>query len=286
MKAIALEGRPVPIIVLENVCGTLSARGGADFAAIGSAIAGAGYKFGALVIDAVDFLPQSRSRLFVVAMRDRVVAPRALISPSPIERWHPRALISAWRKMSPPVAGKCMWFKLPEPSPRRVVFSDLVEDEPKGVKWHEREETEKILAMMSASNLAKVRSAQKLGRRTVGSVYKRTRLDLSGRKIQRAEVRFDEVAGCLRTPAGGSSRQVIIVVEGESVRTPLLSPREAARLMGLPENYLLPPKYNEAYHLAGDGVVIPVVRYIAEYIIEPILERNFAEQATVAHAFA
>lgn len=43
--------------------------------------------------------------------------------------------------------------------------------------------------------------------------------------------------------------------------------------MGLPEEYVLPKNYNEAYHLTGDGVVVPVVRHLAEHIIEPILSR-------------
>jgi len=67
------------------------------------------------------------------------------------------------------------------------------------------------------------------------------------------------------------SRQSIIIVEGKSVRSRLLSPREAARLMGLPESYKLPENYNEAYHLAGDGIVVPVVRFLAANILEPLL---------------
>ncbi|MBV5270142.1 MAG: DNA cytosine methyltransferase [Afipia sp.] len=110
--------------------------------------------------------------------------------------------------------------------------------------------------------------------RVVGGVYKRTRLDPDGMKRQRAEVRFDNVAGCLRTPAGGSSRQTILIVESESVRSRLLSPREAARLMGLDDSYVLPARYNDAYHVAGDGVCVPVVRYLAENILEPIIENN------------
>ena len=42
--------------------------------------------------------------------------------------------------------------------------------------------------------------------------------------------------------------------------------------MGLRESYRLPENYNEAYHLTGDGVVVPVVRHIAKYILEPILD--------------
>lgn len=45
-----------------------------------------------------------------------------------------------------------------------------------------------------------------------------------------------------------------MVVEGEKIRSRLLSPREAARLMGLADSYLLPANYNDAYHLTGDGV--------------------------------
>ena len=65
----------------------------------------------------------------------------------------------------------------------------------------------------------------------------------------------------------------IIVVEGDRVRSRLLSSREAARLMGLPDDYRLPARYNDAYHVAGDGVCPPVVRHIAHHLLEPILAR-------------
>ena len=41
--------------------------------------------------------------------------------------------------------------------------------------------------------------------------------------------------------------------------------------MGLPDEYVLPENYNDAYGLMGDGVVVPVVRFLAEHILEPIL---------------
>jgi DNA (cytosine-5)-methyltransferase 1 len=97
------------------------------------------------------------------------------------------------------------------------------------------------------------------------------REDADGNRVQRAEVRFDDISGCLRTPVGGSSRQSIILMDDGKVRTRLLSPREAARLMGLPDSYVLPTKYNESYHLAGDGVVIPAVRFLAAHLLEPLL---------------
>ncbi len=138
------------------------------------------------------------------------------------------------------------------------------------MEWHSAEETRYLLSLMSPINRKKVEAAKKIGIRMVGGVYKRTRRDEKGMRIQRAEVRFDDVAGCLRTPVGGSSRQTILIVEGKNVRSRLLSPREAARLMGLPEGYRLPEKYNEAYHLSGDGVAAPVVRFLAASILDPL----------------
>ena len=90
--------------------------------------------------------------------------------------------------------------------------------------------------------------------------------DVAGQRVQRAEVRFDDVAGCLRVPTGGSSRQTIMIVDGDKIRSRLLSAREAARLMGLPDTYKLPRQYNDAYALCGDGVVVPVVRYLAHFL--------------------
>ena len=39
--------------------------------------------------------------------------------------------------------------------------------------------------------------------------------------------------------------------------------REAARLMGLPDAYALPARATEAFHLVGDGVAPPVVRFLS-----------------------
>lgn len=270
MKVLAAEGRAPRMIVLENVCGALTSHGGKDFAAIGAALAGGNYRFGAVVIDAAHFVPQSRPRLFIIAVHKSAPMPSNLIGQGPGE-WHSAALIEAHGKLSKRSQGAWIWWCLPAAPMRETTFADLIEDKPKGVRWHTQEETKRLLSMMSPVNLAKVEAAKKAGRRMVGGIYKRTRADGAGGKVQRAEIRFDDMAGCLRTPAGGSSRQHVMIVEGNKVRSRLLSPREAARLMGLPDNYALPENYNEAYHLAGDGVAVPVVRFLAAHLLEPIL---------------
>jgi len=265
------EGRAPRLVALENVCGALHSRGGDDFAAIGIALSDAGYSFGAVVIDAIDFLPQSRPRLFVIGVLEQLQIPGGLRSPSPNPKWHPDRLVKAFTKLPKSARERWVWWALPTPPKRQTRFSDLIDENPTGVTWHAPEETRHLLDMMSSINMKKVENAKKVGRRMVGGIYKRIRRDRSGLKAQRAEVRFDDVAGCLRTPVGGSSRQSILVVNGNDIRSRLLSPREAARLMGLPEKYELPQKYNEAYHVAGDGVAVPVVRFLATHILEPIL---------------
>ena len=65
-----------------------------------------------------------------------------------------------------------------------------------------------------------------------------------------------------------------MVVDGPHVRTRLISPREAARLMGLPDTYRLPARYNDAYHLLGDGVAVPVVAHLNDQILSPIIRAN------------
>jgi len=271
MKALKAERRGPKIVVLENVCGALSSHDGKDFAAIGASLADAQYRFGALVMDAVRFVPQSRPRLFVIGILKDAPVPASLVMDEPDSLWHPPHLVNAYEKLPPRGKAAWLWWRLPPPSLRRSAFSDLIEDEPRGVAWHTAAETQRLLSLMSPLNRQKVAKAKKLNRRIIGGIYKRTRRDENGERAQRAEVRFDDIAGCLRTPVGGSSRQSIIIVEGEKVRSRLLSPREAARLMGLPDTYVLPEKYNDAYHLAGDGVVVPVVRYLADHLLAPLV---------------
>jgi DNA (cytosine-5)-methyltransferase 1 len=122
---------------------------------------------------------------------------------------------------------------------------------------------------MSPLHIAKVQAAQTSGQFHVGTVYKRTRVE-AGVKAQRAEVRFDNVSGCLRTPVGGSSRQFVLIVDQGQVRSRLLSVREAARLMGAPDTYQIPESYNEGYHVMGDAVVVPVVAWLERQLLRPL----------------
>jgi DNA (cytosine-5)-methyltransferase 1 len=281
IRGLAQDERSPRGIVLENVYGCLTSHEGRDFASIASALADLGYRFGAAIVDAVHFVPQSRPRVFFIAFRGDQGVPASLIAEGPQESWHPPALVQAYAGLTATAKRNWIWWSISRPSARNSTFADLIEDAPTAVKWHTAAHTNYILNLMSPLNRRKVSDAMKSGRKIVGTVYRRTRPDENGIKRQRAEVRFDDVAGCLRTPAGGSSRQVILVVEGRTVRSRLLSPREAARLMGLDDDYVLPERYNHAYHVCGDGVCVRVVRHIAEHVLEPVLvDRETSELIT------
>lgn len=277
MQGLKYEKRNPKIILLENVYGALTSHGGKDFNALYSSLVEIGYSVGTMVIDASHFVPQSRTRLFVIAVRSDLAIPDNLLASGPNPLWHPTAVLKAGQSLSNDLIEKWLWWNLPVPSLRKQNFIDVLEDEPEGVAWKSDSDTKKLLMMMTDVNRKKVIQAQSAGCRMVGGVYKRTR---NGK--QRAEVRFDNVSGCLRTPSGGSSRQLLLIVEGEHVRSRLLSPREAARLMGLDDGYVLPENYNAAYHLAGDGVVVPVVEYLSKNLLAPILISNTNKHRQVA----
>jgi DNA (cytosine-5)-methyltransferase 1 len=260
IQTLVETGRGPKILAIENVIGTLSAQKGQGFSLICQAFDAIGYVYGALIIDASLFVPQSRPRLFVIAVRPDIFIVPHLLSDQPLLPFHPPLL----QRASPPTHH---WWKLPLPPPRPQNFIDILEDR---VQWHSPQQTHALLSMMSPHQRAKVQAMQALGIPKVGGIYKRTRVE-QGQKYQRAEVRFDDIAGCLRTPAGGSSRQLLLLVEGERLRTRLISPRETARLMGLPDHYILASRANDSYHLMGDGVVVPVVQYLDQHLFRPLL---------------
>lgn len=269
MRALAAERRKPRTIILENVCGLLTSRGGRDFAAIMETLAAEGFWVGALVGDAAAFVPQSRPRLFIIAIDIDCPVAGSVQKPVASDIWHPARLRSAYAQLSAAARSAWLWFSPPAPNGCLLPLADVVEYGLDSGKWHSVPETQKLLAMMTPVNRAKIDLLLANNSTAVGTIYKRTRPE-NGRKVQRAEVRFDK-AGCLRTPGGGSSRQTIIVVDQGRIGTRLITPRETARLMGLPDTYWLPAGYNDAYHVTGDGVAVPVVRHLIQHIIEPCL---------------
>lgn len=167
MKALIKEDRAPNIIVLENVCGTLTSHGGKDFATICATLHRVNYRFGAVIIDAARFVPQSRPRLFIIAIHDDIEIPDSLLRDEPCTRWHTRTLKTAVGKLSPKTKKNWLWWNFAPPSKRKTVLADLIEEAPDSVQWRTPAETRQLLGMMSEINLAKVREAKRSGKRTV-----------------------------------------------------------------------------------------------------------------------
>lgn len=266
MEALDDDGRAPRAIVIENVVGLLTSHQGRDFTALCAALARRGYSFGALQIDAAAFTPQSRPRVFVVAVRE-TPAPE-LIGERP---FHTAAVRRAHAALPDDLKARWLWWGLAAAPPRNLDLAAVLEDDG-AVRWNTPAQTARLLSLMAPTHRQKLDQAMADGGRRVGALFRRTRIE-NGRRVQRAEVRFDDIAGCLRTPGGGSSRQTVVVVQEGHARSRLLSAREGARLMGLPDDYRLPASANAALHVTGDGVVVPVVRHLAEGLLEPHLRR-------------
>jgi DNA (cytosine-5)-methyltransferase 1 len=197
IHALKTQGRAPKLLVLENVGGAVTSKDGRDFAAICRALKSLDYVYGAMMIDAVHFVPQSRARLFIVALRADLECPMHPCGDSPSPLWTTDALKRGYARLRPDLRHAWRWWRLPAPP---------------------EDETRRLLSLMSRYNLAKVEAAKCDGDKIVGTIYRRTRRDDHGARIQRAEARFDGVSGCLRTPAGGSSRQIVVLVEGDRIR--------------------------------------------------------------------
>ena len=253
------ERRP-PLVMLENVVGFLMSHGGNDLEQALLALNELGYSVDAFVLNAVHWAPQSRARLFVVAKltdgasenpfaMETDARPEALfefINTHQNIRWDIREL--------PPL-----------PKPRKHL-SDILEDLPDNDSlWWNRERTKYFMDQMSPrhSLLARLMIGQK--KFCYGTAFRRVR---HGKSM--AELRTDGIAGCLRTPRGGSGRQILFKAGFGKYQVRLLTARECARLQGVPDEYIINVPLNQALFGFGDAVCVPAVSWIAKHYLTPV----------------
>jgi DNA (cytosine-5)-methyltransferase 1 len=240
VEMLAAAERAPWIILFENVDKLLTSGDGKDLPAVLAAFEAQGYVCVVKVIDARHFVPQSRKRVFIIAVRKELgVDVDGLVK---------KAMTAL------PICNQRVIDILDPHAPCRPAA-----------------ETAEVLALMAPLHLAKIEEMRRAGHWVARTYFRRRRPDGNGGKIQRAEIRDDEIAGALRTAEGGSSRQSVIAVNGAAIRTRLLTPGECRTLMGLPSSYKLPSIDNDAYDLLGDGLVAPIVTHLATHVFEPIL---------------
>ncbi|MBI5473675.1 MAG: DNA (cytosine-5-)-methyltransferase [Ignavibacteriae bacterium] len=264
-----LEGQGTsapPILLVENVPGWLVSNNGEDFRTTVQALNRLGYACDAFVLDALRFTPQSRLRVFLVGTK--------LLVPTTNTEFilaRSKALVSDQLKKRIAANKDLTWFynQIPEPPvPHSVGLSSIIEHlDDSDTRWWSEEQTYRHLEMMDPVHRSRVNQLQNENQISYRTFYRRRR---NGQ--QRAEVRDDDLSGCLRTAVGGSGKQFLIVAGKRSLRMRSMTPREYARLQGVSDEY--PIKVNSVQALTGfgDAVCVPVISWIARNVLNTLAE--------------
>lgn len=255
----AMGGRRPPIVLLENVPGFISSHGGKDLAAAITALNELGYACDLFIVNASNFVPQSRVRLFIIGKQGENEANTDIT----ISQLRPQPLIEFIRREK-----RLLWNlrPLPDIQSARSSLDQVLEDIPEGHQhWWNQQRAEYFLNQLSERHLkiAKFMIAQ--DQISYGTAFRRIR---NGRSM--AELRVDGIAGCLRTPRGGSGRQILFQAGKGKYSVRLLTPRECARLQGVSDEYVIDIADNQALFGFGDAVCVPVVQWIARTYLNPL----------------
>lgn len=254
-----MRHRRPALILLENVVGFLQADRGKDFEKALLALNELGYWVDAFILNALHWVPQSRARLFVVATR--FPDPSTNVWASECEA-RPRPLV-AFINSRPHIRWSIR--TLPRLPSRRLRLCDILEDLPDDDPvWWNRERALYFFNQLSERHLAIARLMMAQPDYHYATAFRRVR---NGRSM--AELRADGVAGCLRTPRGGSGRQILFRAGRGSFKVRLLTARECARLQGVPDSYRIDVPLNRALFGFGDAVCVPAIEWIVERYLTP-----------------
>jgi DNA (cytosine-5)-methyltransferase 1 len=257
------QRRP-PLVLIENVVGFLTSHQGRDFETAMLALNDVGYAVDPFILDASWFVPQSRQRLFVVGRKLANVESKAAA---------PQFYESAVR---PPALAEFIFShpniewsirSLPQPPKNHSLLPEILEDlSPDSPEWWSRERADYLLNQMSPRH-RQIADKMIAGRSwSYGTVFRRVRNEKS-----MAELRTDGIAGCLRTPRGGSGRQILFKAGRGEYNARLLTPRECARLMGA-DDFKINVPLNQALFGFGDAVCVPAVSWIAQNYLNPLFD--------------
>lgn len=252
-----------PVITLENVVGLATSHGGDDLAAAIAEMNRLEYSVDVVTIDARRFIPQSRPRLFLIGSVE-VPTP----DPRAVSELRPDWLQGPYNDTSL-ITHRAL---LPElPPPLTSGLGELAEKFPSAdSRWWDAGRTADFLSSLSeiqAQRLRMLRSGRTISYRTA---YRRTR---HGAPVW--EIRADDVAGCLRTARGGSSKQAIVKAGRGQVSVRWMTPLEYARLMGAGYYRLDGVRDNQALFGFGDAVAVPAVEWLAENYLMPLIRGHF-----------
>ena len=268
-----MKQRRPPLVLIENVPGFLTSCGGRDFEDAMLALNDLGYAVDPFVLDAAWFVPQSRQRLFVMGLKTEPTTAEAMEEKFFESRVRPAALAD-FIFSHPDINWRIK--RLPEPPRGGWILEDFLEELPSdSPEWWSRERAVYLLNQMSDKH-RKTAESMIAGRNwSFGTVFRRVRNERS-----MAELRTDNLAGCLRTPRGGSGRQILFKAGKGDYHVRLLTPRECARLMGAPDFKITVP-LNQAFFGFGDAVCVLAIEWIAKHYLNPAWNELYASEMPI-----
>ena len=92
-------------------------------------------------------------------------------------------------------------------------------------------------------------------------------------------MRPDDIAGCLRTARGGSSKQAVVRAGRGKVQVRWMTGREYARLMGAGDYDLRAARTSQALFGFGDAVCVPAVGWLSEHYLLPLVRGAMRAQS-------
>ena len=157
----------------------------------------------------------------------------------------------------------------PLPIPKKKladIVEDLPDDDP---HWWNQERAEYFLNQMSEKHSGEAKQMIEGRSYSYATAFRRVRNEKS-----MAELRTDGIAGCLRTPRGGSGRQILFKAGRGRYQVRLLTARECARLQGVPDSYKINVPLNQALFGFGDAVCVPAVEWIVKNYLNPLVAKT------------
>lgn len=268
------ERRPAAVLI-ENVPSFISSRGGRDLHDALMALKRLGYVCDLAVVDSRWFVPQSRNRLFVLGMRDiddQACTPNLSV----VEEELADAVLRTGA-LQPPSLRKFLAssgglelarFFVGCPPSLETRLADAVERlDDDDERWWDAERLSAFDRTLPGRHAARIAELEDQNTAAWRTAYRRTR---DGRAVW--EVRADEIAGCLRTARGGSSRQALVEISNGRHRVRWMTGREYGRLQGVPDEFdISPVTESQALFGFGDAVTVPVITWIAEGFLAPAL---------------
>lgn len=258
-----------PLILVENVPGWLHSNQGKDFRITIEALNQIGYACDVFTVDALRFTPQSRQRVFLVGVKNH-----ALCTNIDMQLKRPPSLLSELLKKCIAENRDLRWFytEIPEPPSRNTKgLSNAIERLSRADRrWWPDDEVKRHFDMMNEKHRIMVERLTNRPQISYRTFFRRIR-----EGEQKVEVRSDELSGCLRTAVGGSGKQFLIRMGKGKMQMRAMTPREYARLQGVPDEYPILVHGVQALTGFGDAVCVPVISWIAENVLNPLREGLF-----------